>query len=387
MSTSSPPWDVPSLLGPPGLSREDADTALAALVDDALGRTIDPASVAVAPVAYDVGSIATAALLRVHGRDARGEHWSAFVKVLQHPRHWPPLAQLPPQVADGLLRAFPWRIELDAWDPRFAALLPDGMRTPALYRVADLGDDRLAVWMEDVLSSAEVWNLARYARAARLLGRLNARGSQAELLALATFPAGFAARKFFDSLPTRGLDALGDDGVWHHPWLAPHADLRADLQYLAGRLPALLDALDALPQTLPHGDACPQNLLVPANAPETFVVIDVAHQVPAPVGSDLAQLAVGMVHAGEHRVAELPALHAVLGDAYLTGLADEGMVGDGDEVSLGYVGTMLIRSGFTSLPLNLLQSADDPVAEGAFAERVALTRFITETARPLVDKL
>jgi hypothetical protein len=32
----------------------------------------------------------------------------------------------------------------------------------------------------------------------------------------------------------------------------------------------MLDHLDALPQAIGHGDDCPQNLLVPVDAPDTF---------------------------------------------------------------------------------------------------------------------
>ena len=381
---------VDELLGPrtPEVATEDAGTALAVLVDEALGRKIDRASVAVSPVSYEMASIATGGLFRVHGRDLDGAHWSIFVKVIQHPRHWPLLGILPPAMAAEIVDHFPWRAELAAWEQPFLSLLPEGMRTPVLYRKAALGEDRIALWMEDVVSSAEVWNLARYARAARLLGRLNARGSAPEILAQAPQQAGFGIRKLAESaLPVRGGQQLADDALWSHPWLAGHADLRADLRDLLTHVPAVLDALDALPQSMGHGDAAPQNLLVPADAPETFVAIDVHFEHSTAIGADLAQLLVGMVHAGEHRVAELPAVHAVLGDAYLTGLADEGVVEDADQVELGYLGTLLIRSCFTSLPFELLDRVDDPVAAGAFAERVALTRYIAELVGPRLRSL
>src|SRR4051812_5190200 len=140
-------WTLDELLGPrtPEATTQDAGAALAALVDRALGRRVDLPSVAVSPVSYEMGSISTGALLRVHGRDLDGLHWSIFVKVIQHPRHWPFLSILPPPVAAEILEHFPWRMELAAWEQPFAGLLPEGMRTPALYRLGDLGDDRIAV--------------------------------------------------------------------------------------------------------------------------------------------------------------------------------------------------------------------------------------------------
>ena len=65
--------------------------------------------------------------------------------------------------------------------------------------------------------------------------------------------------------------ALHDDTLWQHPLLATAMarDVRAGLLELAPRIPAILDLLDRCPQALPHGDASPQNLLVPLTAPDT----------------------------------------------------------------------------------------------------------------------
>ena len=43
---------------------------------------------------------------------------------------------------------------------------------------------------------------------------------------------------------------------------------------LASRIPAILEGLRTRRQLMIHGDASPQNLLVPAGAPDTFVAID-----------------------------------------------------------------------------------------------------------------
>ena len=135
------------------------DVEVTTLVAEALGR--DGGESAFEVVSYNFGSPATGGLYRL-----RGDGWSLFCKVLQHPKHWPLLPMLPPEVQEDFLDGFPWRIELDLWEPAVLASLPDGVRAPALHRVVDLGDDRLAVWMEDVVESDEPWDLDRYARAA-----------------------------------------------------------------------------------------------------------------------------------------------------------------------------------------------------------------------------
>ena len=71
-------------------------------------------------------------------------------------------------------------------------------------------------------------------------------------------------------------------------------------------MPAVLDALDALPQCYQHGDASPQNLLVPEGNPDEFVVIDWGFDCPQAVGFDLGQLLVGLAHAGELAPEALP---------------------------------------------------------------------------------
>ena len=64
----------------------------------ALGRPVRLAGFDTTVVADKPGSPATGALLRVAGATAEGQPWSVFLKVLQHPRHWPRLGQLPAEI-------------------------------------------------------------------------------------------------------------------------------------------------------------------------------------------------------------------------------------------------------------------------------------------------
>ena len=60
---------------------------LTGVVSTALGRLVRLAGFRTTAVAYEAGSPATGALLRVAGETTDGEAWRLFLKVLQHPRH------------------------------------------------------------------------------------------------------------------------------------------------------------------------------------------------------------------------------------------------------------------------------------------------------------
>jgi hypothetical protein len=132
-----------------------------------------------------------------------------------------------------------------------------------------------------------------------------------------------------------------------------------------------------------HGDASPQNLLVPADAPDTFVAIDLGFQTPHAVGFDLGQLLVGLVHAGEMPAAGLSDVDAVLVPAFVEGLRTYGVDVSPSDVAYGYYGSLALRAGFTSLPIELLSApAEGGLPDGelmaTFRERAALTRFIVD---------
>ena len=116
------------------------------------------------------------------------------------------------------------------------------------------------------------------------------------------------------------------------------------------RITADLDRLDTLVQCLPHGDASPQNLLVPvADDPADLVVIDLSFRTPHPLGFDLSQLLVGLTQAGEVPAGRLPAIAGRILSAYLRGVHDEGVTDQDAQVRDAFVTTSMLRSGFDSL--------------------------------------
>jgi hypothetical protein len=372
-----------------------------ALSDDeftALVRTITgdpgavPEAVRVEPVDYPIGTPSTESLNRVFGTSG-GVAWSCFVKKFQSVRHWPMIDRLPAEFRPLFIHNLPWQLEIAVHRSDIAALLPDGMRLPATYRIDVYDDDRATLWMENVTQAAGPWPIERFERAAYLLGRLSAR-RQPHLVEPflprehVTTP-GVGLRFYSEGRVLRtALPALADPQTWRHPLLSAAVcnlgdhGLRDDLLALGEQVPAVLDALEALPQTYQHGDASPQNLLVPHDSPDEFVVIDWGFDCPQAVGFDLGQLLIGLAHAGELSPEALPVVHKVILRSFQEGLAVEGMQVSEDEVLYGYLGSLLVRAAFTALPLELFGKSDASLA--LFEQRVQLTRAMLDLVSPVV---
>jgi hypothetical protein len=340
------------------------------------------ASWAVVTDEYPAMTPSTASLERVVATTTDGRRISVFVKTLQSIRHWPAFETIPDAFREAAVAGFPWHVEADVYVSGLLADLPDGLRSPRLLLVEGLGDDQTRLWMEDVAAPSIAWDLARYQIAARALGRLAGRFPAVELPAKLP-PLGMGLRAFFRlRIENTVLPPLRDDRIWGHPLmrtaLAADPSLRADLFALADDASLLLDALDALPHTLAHWDACPQNLLADPERVDGFVAIDWSFTTAAPVGFDLGQLLAGLAQTGELNPTELPAVHAAIVPAYLEGLANEDVDADPTDVRTGYVGSLLLRSGFTALPLELLGRFDEPGIAGLFAHRTRYTRFLLD---------
>ena len=309
-----------------------------------------------------------------------GDGWSAFVKVVRSFRHWPRWATLPQEAREILGDATVWRHEVDLYTSDLGAVLPAGMRLPGLHGVVDLGDDRMMVVLEDVDVDPAPWDQERYARAARLLGQLHVRMTATDGLPRRSTerPAELVNIMYVSRLLPVALPALRADATWRHQLLAGETKLRADLAELARRLPDLVEVAARLPQLHAHGDASPHNLLVPKEQPDTFVVIDWAMASLAAAGDDLGQLLLGHAHDGVLAIDDLPALHELLVQAYVAGLADEDCRLGEDVIRTGMDTGLSVRSAFTALPLERL---GEPITDGlrsVFAARIELTRYLVE---------
>jgi hypothetical protein len=376
------------------------DQEFARLVRTITGQPdAEPGDVRVEPVDYLIGTPSTEALLRVFGTatlaDGTTTNWSCFVKKLQSARHWSQLHLVPEQLRDNFVQNLPWRLEIAVHQSTLASLLPDGLRLPALYRLdIDDDDERAALWMENVIQAPGPWPLERFERAAYLLGRLSARRQLHLVKPLLprgdVETPGVGLRYYTTGRVTLGaLPALADADTWRHPLLASAVcntgehRLKDDLLALAERLPAVLDGLDALPQTYQHGDASPQNLLVSEDNEDEFVVIDWGFDGPQAVGFDLGQLLVGLAHAGELAPDALPLIHRAIVSAFMEGLAADGMIVSEDQVLFGYLGSLMCRATFTALPLELFNNTGDAATLGIFEQRVRLTRALVDLVSPI----
>jgi hypothetical protein len=183
------------------------------------------------------------------------------------------------------------------------------------------------------------------------------------------------------------LPILQAGQVWRHPVLrealqvAGDWQLPADMVALGARLPQVLDMLDDLPQTYAHGDASPQDLLLPAGEPGTIAVIDWGFGTLLPVGFDLGQLLVGLAHAGQTDPAAIPAIDAEIFPAYLAGLAAEDYQVDPAQVRAGYLGSLAARSALCAIPFEALDNAvPGEQTTAMFAGRMKLTRLMLDLA-------
>lgn len=374
-----------------------APDVLQQMTSDAVGEPVRIIGTRPRPFDYDWGSIPTAGLWRVdvdYDGTRRGTY-SYFVKLLRNPLLWPQLSTIPEQFRAAFLEQLPWRFEYDIHDSGIAAVLPDGMRMANLHHVKTIGNDYLSLWWEYVELDEKPWNVDDYVRTAYLLGRLAARRRKgaavnAQLPQVChSYPDGGALRCYTEMrVLARALPSLNDPGLWQHPIMAQamaatgDAELPSAMCAVVECIPAILDRLDTLPQTFAHGDASPQNLLIPAADRSERIVIDWGFGTPLPVGFDLGQLLIGLAHAGELDPGDIGRVDAAILPAYLDGLADEGYAVDPADVRYGYVGGMTARSALVSLPTELLDEPDDSTLE-LMTQRLRLTRVLVDMAQSL----
>ena len=362
---------------------------LTEVVRSVTGRAdAEVASVETRPAAHRAENMTTAALTHVTGTLTDGTPWRVFAKTLRPAWCAPMWAVIPPVFHDEVRRTLDWRDEPRIYTGPLADDLPDGLRLPAFHGVDD-GDERATLWLEDVADTTP-WDLDRYRRSARALGRLAGRWTEDQAVAqLPGIRRRTMTQLFHGKISTHDIPLLGDDALWASPAVRATTDrdphLRQDLQRLAEVCPDLAEAYESLPHRLAHGDATPDNLREPGDG--DIVAIDLSYVCPAPLGSDLSQLFVGRFESGAASVDDLDAIAAALLPAYCDGLADEGVDADPADVEAGWAIALAVRSVFSELLVDQRVDLDDEARTELLLTRAAACRFGIDLALRVADRI
>jgi hypothetical protein len=277
---------------------------------------------------------------------------------------------------DAAIAGVPWEREPRVYASDLGDRLPDGLSLPAVYAVDHLDEKSAAVWLERVELDRAPWDLERFRRAGFLLGRLAASPSVAPVAALGAVPD-VPRQYYFGRFQGQVLAALRDEGIWQHPVVAAAFDdaLRDDMRAAGESMLGRLGELDDVPLLTLHGDACSRNLLVRRGQDDGFVLIDFGFWGTGPVGYDLTQLLVGEVQTGERPAAELPALESATLAAYVDGLHAEGLDVDTATVRRAHALMLLLFSGLSAVPFELLEGPPSEEKVRVARERAAMARF------------
>ena len=363
-------------------SADVEDAVLAGMVAAQLGvDEVAVTSSCAEVVPYDLPALTTGGRFWVRGTARHGcteAPYAFFVKLVQSWARSPLFEFVPAGLREHALATVPWRREPDVYRSDLDNRLPDGLRLPRSFGVFDIDDMSASLWLAVVDAAPVHWDVQRHATAAHLLGRLAAREVVAPIAELGAVPQ--PARTYASGRVQHAVaPALLGDEIWSHPLVAQTFDgaLRDRLRDAIGRLPAMLDELDAMPVGTLHGDACTRNLLVEPSR-DGFVLIDFGFWGRGPFGFDLTQLLLGEVQMGERPADELPELERVCLAAYV-----EGMRAEGTEVPVGTVARAhallaLLFSGLSAVPLEHL---GEPVTDELLRvarERAAAATFLLD---------
>lgn len=336
----------------------DAPT-LEPIVRRALDRAVTVGAWRSEPFSYQVTNPLSAGIFRVSGTasDIGGSvDWSVILKIALAD-YDVLLSRYPAELRPELEHAYLWDREVRAYESGIFDRLPPGLVAPRAFSI-DRRTDRVWLWLEDLGDGGGQWDVARYALAARHLGRFN--GAFPE----GSFDAPWLSRGWIETWLLRGYGSRGglildNDAIWEHPFVRSGfpPGTRERLRRHLGDRERIVRQLHDRPNTLAHLDAFRKNLFDRAGTrgePQT-AAIDWSYLGWAPIGSEVGHLVIGSVAFADHRQ-DIRALTGACLDAYVAGLRDGGWSGDEAQVRSGYA----LSAGRWVFMLGWLTSVLDP---------------------------
>lgn len=347
--------------------------SLRTMVADLLGQPdLQLGEVTAEVVPYEIPAITTGGRYWVSGTTP--QPWRIFVKHVHEWSRSPFFAHVPEAMRELARRTVPWRTEGAVYRSRLAEVLPEGLALPRVLGVHDIDELAYTVWLEEVPTLAITWDLARYQRAAYLLGRFAARPA---VRALGDVGGHRWDVRFYVEGRLMGsvVPALQAAETWEHPLVAPSfGPLRDRTLAVLDRLPALADELRGFPLLAAHGDASPNNLLVRPDR-DGFTLIDFNFFGLVPVGFDLGQLLVGDVQIGKRDTTDLAERDRASTLAYHRGLAAEGVDLPVADVERAHALHLLLFSGLSAIPFELLEAEPTRAQLDLAESRAELARY------------
>jgi hypothetical protein len=308
--------------------------------------------------------------------------WSIVLKVLVSP-------------APGSRRDDPadmsyWKRELLLYGSRLLDDLPGGLRAPRCYGCDVPAEGVVWLWLEHVREEGErAWPLARWALAARHLGRFNGAYLNGQLLRHAPWLGGRRLRSWLERHhPLVAQIAAAPDNPAVRRWW-PRPVVSAILRCWEER-DAYCAALERLPQTFCHGDAIRRNLFARRgrSGTEETVAVDWEFAGHFAAGEEVGQTLSVASAFYDVEPSDLPALDEALFGGYLAGLRDAGWRGDEQPVRFAYAAHAALRNLFNAVGATVPDEARRAAAfqryghtwEALAERRVEVRPFLLERA-------
>lgn len=370
-----------SILGPADVDdARFAEIVARALREDPADVTVLGSQARVAPYALEAITTAGRYWVTARALTRRGERSvQMFVKHVQSWSRSPLFQQVPEELREVAATSVPWRTEPLIYQSDLRHRLPAGLTMPDALHVAFLDEASAAIWLPALDVVERPWQTADFAHAAHLLGRLAGSTEVAELARVGELDGGpRTISSYADGrLAGQVAPALRSGELWQAPWLAEAFDdeLRARLLAALDEVPSFVDEVEASPQFVAHGDACPNNLLHTVGS-DDISLIDYGFWSRQSVGFDLGQLLVGDVQLGRRPAVTLPELEAACLPAYVAGLRAEGRTVDAATVARAHALHLMVFTGLSAPLTGPPQPDADPSTTAHDArERAEIARF------------